>query len=135
MPIIFKTRIRTGNFREEPQWISVTRRGSSWQDGETGETIELFRIAVLAEALDRTAYTLRKWTKQGLIPKPVFVPQGEKCVHWYTAAQIINCHRLSMSLFNGLKHRRADSAETLTKEITKIWYSKNVVVPLKEKAA
>ena len=38
-----------------------------------GEVIDLYPIGVLAKALDRTALTIRRWEREGIIPDTFFV--------------------------------------------------------------
>jgi hypothetical protein len=133
MPVVFQKRRRdfeaySPNSRKV-EWVRVSRKGQVWQDPESGETIELFRVKIFAEALDRTTEAIKEWHKTGKLPPPLFVPEGEQCKHWYSATQIVNCHRLMTGKYRGAKyiHNRV-LFEQFIADVQAVWYAQQVIV-------
>ena len=126
--ITFNIRLRTGgDYKKAPAWHSVVRRGALFQDPKGGKIIEMFKIAVFAEAIDRSASTIREWEAAKMIPPPVFLPAGAMCRHWYTAAQVLNAHNLWIFQYRGLKYRSKQMAEAFTKDLTALWYQPEIL--------
>ena len=129
MAIVFVVRNRlVENYspRAAPQFVPVKKTGTRYDLG--GETVELFRIKVLAEALDRTVLVVKQWEREGRIPKPLYQVEGDQCTHWYSAAQIINCHRLMMGKYKGKKYLPQEELSRFCDEIKKVWHAKTLVV-------
>ena len=130
MTIIFKVRDRSGEDyspRKEAKWVPVTRKGTYFDI--KGHTVELFRVKTLADALDRTVAVLRKWEREGFVPKPIYTIPGDQCKHWYSAAQIINCHRLMMGRYGGKKYLQDKATFTqFLADVTAVWQARDVVV-------
>lgn len=64
-----------------------------------GREVELYRIGEVAEILNRTPVTLRKWERKGLIPKATFVlpssdPRGKRRL--YSRAQVEALYRVAL---------------------------------------
>lgn len=111
-------------------WLKVSRSGQRWQHPEdSSRWLELFRIGVLAEALDRSSQAIKKWEKEKLIPRPLFRPQGEKCTHWYTGVQIVNLHRLMRYRYAGKKYlQEREEFERFIADVNRVWYADEIVV-------
>lgn len=68
--------------------------------------LELFRLSVLAEALDRTNRGVLHWEEKGLFPRALFAlhnPDGKYNVRWYSAAQVVNLNNLYHLKYDGRK--------------------------------
>jgi len=113
--------------RTKPVMHTVERSGRVFQIGN--EDIELFPIGVLAEALDRSAHTIKLLELKGEFPKPMFRVAGSRTKRWYSAAQVINLHRL-MYLKNGGRKYFQDRElyELWTKEVKELFYKRTVVI-------
>ena len=95
----------------------------------SGETFELFKIAVFSEAIDRSTEAIRDWERLGVIPRPLFSPQGEHCKRWYSVAQVINCHRIMRYRYGGRKYfQNHDLWEQFINDIKKVWFARNIIV-------
>lgn len=115
--------------RFEGHWIPVTRSGQRWQDGETGEVLELFRIKIFAECTGRTSEVIKDWMKAGHIPLPLFAPEDEQCKHWFSAAQCINAYRVSRFRYGGVKHPgNSEQFKSYVGDLKAIWYQQRVTV-------
>jgi len=112
--------------RAVPQFVPVKRTGTRYDLG--GEVVELFRVKVFAEALDRTVLVVKAWEREGKIPKPLYKVEGDQCTHWYSAAQIINCHRLMMGKYQGKKYLPKEELERFLSLIGRVWHHPRVVV-------
>ncbi len=113
--------------KKEPQFVQVKRVGTKYDLGGAG-IVELFRIKILAEALDRTVLVLKQWERLNEIPKPLYQIEGDQCLHWYSAAQVINCHRLMMGRYKGRKYLPAEELITFRKDVKRIWNARDIVV-------
>lgn len=106
--------------------IPVKRKGVLYDLG--GEQVELFRISVMAEALDRSVEVLKDWTKGKKIPKPLYRIDGNQCSHWYSAAQIINCHRLMHGGYGGRKFLPSEELQRFWDGMRAVWTSRDIIV-------
>lgn len=115
--------------RDTKQWIEVYRKGHIWQIADSGETFELFRVKVFAEALDRRVEQLKLLEKKGLLPPPLFKPEGEQCHRWYSAPQIVNSFRIMRHKYGGNKYlSNKDTFNQFFADIKSIWYCRDIVV-------
>jgi len=58
-----------------------------------GKEVELYKVGVLAHALDKTTQTIEMWEKDGDFPHPMYKISGTglgHCRRWYSKEQIIN---------------------------------------------
>ena len=132
MPILFQKRQRdTVDYspRKEAIWVPVQRKGQKWADPTTGGVIELFRIKTFAEALDRTTEVIKDWERKKYIPPPLFAPENEQCKHWYSAVQIINCHRIMLGRYGGRKYMQDRTMfDRFIQDIRSVWYAEKITV-------
>lgn len=70
----------------------VKRRGKKYQTSVDTQ-IDLFSIAILAEALNRTPQVVICWEKEGVFPTPMYVVSNEK-KRWYSRAQILGIQQI-----------------------------------------
>ncbi len=94
------------------------------------ERVELFTISVLAEALDRNVACVSEWERAGKFPRPLFtVPNKGTRRRWYSAAQILNMHRIWRYRYSGYKyHKSKETFELFLTDLKKVFYSRVVVV-------
>ena len=111
---------------KKPRFVQVTKKGTKFDLG--GEIVELFRIKVLADALDRTVLVLKDWERKGQLPRPLYSIEGNQCTHWYSAAQIINCHRLMYGRYRGRKYLPTEELSRFFADIKRIWTARDIVV-------
>jgi hypothetical protein len=122
-----RTRLYEGyTNRDEPKFVQVVRKGVRYDLG--GEVVELFRVKFLAEALDRTVTILKKWEAKGWLPRPIYQIEGDQCTHWYSAAQVINCHRLMVGRYRGRKYLPTEDQEAFYADVRKVWAARDIVV-------
>lgn len=138
MPIIFekKDRDAVSGYKKPKPWRRVQRTGLLYVVND--ETIELFPLRVMAEALDRTSATLLKWEKMGKFPKPLFSRAGHPKApkRWYSATQVLNLHRLFRFKYGGLKFLSVDAyrgptperMEQFIKDVRRVFYLRTVVL-------
>lgn len=77
----------TGDWDDKPRLVSIK-----------GQQTECFTVGHLARALDRQPGTIRKWEREGVIPKPTFRlrsddPRGTRRL--YTRAQVEGIVRIA----------------------------------------
>jgi hypothetical protein len=108
------------------RFITVRRQGVSFDLGEDG-TLELFRVGVLAEAVDRTRDRVVEWEKNRLIPPPLFAVYGERW-RYISAAQLTNVNRLAVARFAGRRYVPAYIMETFFDDVWATWYQPEIVV-------
>lgn len=92
------------NKHKSAKWRDVYRKGRYvfLED----QPLELFRLRVLSEALDRTPRCITWWEQRGLFPKSMFHlynPKEAYEVRWYSAAQIVNLNNLFCLKYEGRK--------------------------------
>lgn len=122
------TKARAGT-RKPSEWATVVKKGALWQNPKDGTEIEMFRINVFALAIDRTTRIVKKWEKEKLIPRPLWLPQGEACTHWYSAAQVVNCHRIMRYRYGGKKYmHEREEFERFLGDLRAVWYMESVNV-------
>ena len=127
MAIIYEVRNRlAAAARKDAPLVAVKRKGVIYDLG--GETVELFRIRIMAEALDRSVEVMKDWTRDKKIPKPLYRIEGNQCRHWYSAAQVINCHRLMMGRYGGRKFLPSEELARFWGDIKKAWTSRTVTI-------
>lgn len=110
MTLRYLRRIRpTGRKKDiETPWVQVIKKGLFVDLG--GELIELFRIGVLADALDRHPVQIKVWERQKLFPPPLFDVEVKKHAtqerkqRWYSSVQIANCHFVMQKKYGGRKN-------------------------------
>lgn len=112
--------------RKKPQFVQVTKKGTKYDLG--GEIVELFRIKVFADALDRTVIVLKQWEARGDLPRPLYQIEGDQCTHWYSAAQLINCHRLMYGRYAGRKYLPPEDLKRFFADIKRVWHARTVIV-------
>lgn len=64
-----------------------------------GKRVQFFDIGQLAKALNRESVTLRKWEREGIIPKPTFRKKGKDIRgsrRLYTRAQVIGLIKIAI---------------------------------------
>jgi hypothetical protein len=108
------------------RYIRVQREGWLYDAPTTGE-MELFRVGVLAEAVDRSVDTLVDWESEALIPIPLFKVHG---MRWrlYSAEQIVNIHYLAMARLRGRRYVPRAELGKFFDEIWAVFYLRDVVV-------
>jgi hypothetical protein len=106
-------------------FVPVSRRGERYDLG--GETVELFRIGTLAEALDRDVRTLKEWEKAGLLPRPLFEIIGSTHRR-YSAVQVISANRLARVCFRGRRHVAPVEMAPLFAALRTIWFRPGLAV-------
>lgn len=86
--------------RAKYTWLPVTKKGklvklpvTNMQEQLELRQVEVFRLSVLALALDRKVATLKGWLKAGIFPKAVIVIDGST-IPYYSTAQVVSVHRL-----------------------------------------
>lgn len=129
MSIVFAVRDRNRidyDTKKPPVFVPVQRKGSKYDLG--GEVVELFRGKVMAEALDRTLIVIKEWERNNKFPRPLYQIENSQCTHWYSAAQIINCHRLMYGRWKGKKYLPTESLNEFFEDIKKVWTCRHVVV-------
>jgi hypothetical protein len=109
-----------------PSFITVRRQGALFDLGGDG-TIELFRIGVLAEAVDRSRDRVVEWEKNRLIPPSLFAVHGERW-RYVSAAQLTNVNRLAVLRFAGRRYVPASIMETFFDDVWRTWYQPEVIV-------
>ena len=125
---LVRNRLYPGYDPKKPaQYVQVIRRGVKYDLGSDG-TVELFKVKIFAEALDRTTLIVKDWIKEGKIPKPLFHLQETQCKNWFSAAQVINCHRIMMGKYGGKKYLTSDVLEAFFADIRSVWVARDVVV-------
>jgi len=108
---------------------AVIRKGHKF-DIETIGVVEVFRLGVLAEAMDRKDHVLWDWERRGVLPKPLYeVTFDTRCRRWYSAHQIVNVNRLTQIRWQGKKylHKRNDFDQFLA-EMRLCFYAPDLVV-------
>jgi hypothetical protein len=107
----------------------VTRRGRFWL--VAGRSVELFPVAVMAEAVERRAAVVRLWEREGRFPKPMYrVPGGHAAHRRYSAEQVANAN----ALYRALKVPRQPGSQgaaqlaTFLRALQLIWYRVGVTV-------
>jgi hypothetical protein len=91
------TFIRRGPDSDYERWATVTRNGKLFKDPVTKHPVELFKIGVLAEAVERSTKALILWEKEGLLPMPTYKLSAEGAVashRVYSAAQVTSANSL-----------------------------------------
>lgn len=130
MPVLFQKRDRDYvgyTPRAKPRYREVSRAGEVYDIG--GVEVELFKIKVFSEAIDRTDDVVKKWTKKGHIPPPLYAVTGHVCKNWYSREQVINCNRLFMGRWKGKKYlSRPGEFETFVADLKEVFYAKGIVV-------
>jgi len=106
-------------------FVPVVRRGELYDLG--GETVELFRIRVLAEAFDRNVRTLKAWEQAGWLPRPLFHVMGSTHRR-YSGAQITNAHRLVWARWRQRRHLLNGEMRSLFDSLGRVWLEPAVVV-------
>lgn len=120
MPVKFSVRDKYSRI-----WGPVTKKGTRFHAGEG--FVELFRVNVFALAIGRSVEVVKDYTKQGRLPKPLFVPEGNQCKHWYSAEQVVNSHRLMRGKWEG-KQLKGDELTLFFSDLRSIWYRRDVCV-------
>jgi len=111
----------------KPVLHTVERTGKMFE--LDGEQIELFPIGVLAEALDRSAHTIKLAELKGEFPKPMFRVPGSRTKRWYSSIQILNLHRLMYLRNGGRKYfQDRDVYELWVQEVKDIFYKRRLVI-------
>jgi hypothetical protein len=62
-----------------------------------GDTVEVYKVRTLADALGKTTAAIEKWENNNLFPKPIYYVKGDSvgiCRRWYAREQIINLHNV-----------------------------------------
>jgi hypothetical protein len=104
----------------------VRRKGQIFEIN--GERVELFTIGTMAEALDRDVRCLLRWEAAGIWPKPLFQVSGHgKTKRWYSAIQVINCHRICWYKYRFSKGRYFDPA-VFCRDIKQVFYANKLLV-------
>ncbi len=85
------------------RWRKVVAKGKVIM--ANGKEIELFRLKVLADAIDRLPRTIKEWEKHGLFRKPS-VTFGDKETRYYTGVQILNIHLVWTRKYGAPTHLR-----------------------------
>lgn len=112
--------------RSVPSFRTVKKKGVLYDTG--GQQVELFRVKVLADSLDRTVAVLKQWEREKNLPPPTFKVEGDQCTHWYSAYQVINCHRIMYGRYRGRKYLPTEELKRFFEDIKKVWESTTVVV-------
>lgn len=107
------------------RFVKVQRKGEWFDLG--GESVEVFRIGTLAEAFGRAPRTLKEWEQAKLLPPPLFRVHGSSHRR-YSAAQILNAHRLVQARWRDRRHVVLAEMQTLFDALRAIWYVPQVVV-------
>lgn len=101
------------------RYVQVVRKGRVFT--VDGKTIELFRVGVFAEALDRTSQSIERWHKEGSLPTPMFkVPGQREGARWYSKWQILNIAHLYVTSYDR-KNKYFDKKKFLS-EVRELWY-------------
>lgn len=109
-----------------PPTRRVRRKGQEFMVG--GERLELFTIKTMAEVMDRTTICLLRWERAGLFPKPLFSVTGhKKTKRWYSAIQLVNCHRVAWYKYRFSKGRFFDLKQ-FSADIREVFYANKLVV-------
>jgi hypothetical protein len=131
-----KDRDAVQGYKKPKPWRKVQRTGLLY--AVAGETVELFPLRVMAEALDRSSATLVKWETLGKFPKPLFSrsdnPKAPK--RWYSATQVLNLHRLFRFKYGGLKFLNVDAyhgptperMEQFINDVRRVFYMRALVL-------
>lgn len=112
--------------RSVPSFRTVKKKGVLYDTG--GQQVELFRVKVLADSLDRTVAVLKQWEREKNLPPPTFKVEGDQCTHWYSAYQVINCHRIMYGRYRGRKYLPTEELKRFFEDIKKVWGATTVVV-------
>lgn len=112
--------------RSTPQFRQVKKKGVLYDTG--GTVVELFRIKVFADSLDRTVAVVKQWEREKSIPPPSFRVEGDQCTHWYSAFQVINCHRIMYGRYRGRKYLPTEELKKFFEDMRKVWLATTVVV-------
>lgn len=107
----------------------VTRYGKRFEVSP-GNSVDLFPIRVLAEALGRTAQTIVIWEREGLFPVPMYKVTNHRCKRWYSRDQIFSLVEL-MRRFDFYKNKYFDKAGFL-KEVRGHFYRIELEAPVSE---
>ena len=128
--IVVKNRTYEGYTQRAAPVLAKVKRSGVLYDID-GVTLELFRLGVFAEALDRKSLQIKKWIRQGFLPPPMYQIEGKKsCKHWYSAAQVVNFNRLFYFRYGGVKHPRREEFTRFLNEVKKLYYVRSIVVGL-----
>ena len=76
-----------------------------------GHSVELLTVGHLAEALDRTRWTIDHWTRLGIFPLPPFVQHPDRIAHkrrFYPASFAAEVERIAQETGLGPTLRRSD---------------------------
>lgn len=75
-----------------------------------GKEVEFFTVGVLARALQREVVTIRKWERQGYLPKARFRSAGAKQNRLYTRPQILGIVQIAKEegIYDPTKRKRVD---------------------------
>lgn len=110
--------------------VKVSRKGTTYQID--GVVMELFTISVFAEALDRTASTIRELQGAGKLLPPLFhvkMKNGRGNLRLYSASQVTNANRLLfLGKFKGAKFSRNSGDGDFFDALKSVFYEKDVVV-------
>lgn len=133
MPVLFQVRTADSSARANiPKWVVVQKKGKSFQDPGSGRIIEVFRIGVFSQAINRDAITVRGLIREGHFPKPLYSVQDAQCKWWFSAEQVINCHRIYLGKYKGQKYfwRKGGDAQfaSFCTDIRAVWYHDKVVI-------
>jgi hypothetical protein len=109
-----------------PRFIKVRREGTLY-DVDGAGVLEIFRVGVLCEALNRSRDRVLEWERTRLIPPPLFRVHGERW-RFYGAAQIENVNRLVVARFGARRYVPASTMETFFDDIWSLWYQPAVIV-------
>jgi hypothetical protein len=105
--------------------VSVQRVGKVYQVAD--KQVELFKIGVLAEAMDRAVVTVRELERDKKIPPPLFDLGNNK--RHYSGTQIVNINRLIFLRWKGQKFfQNTEVFEKYCEEIRSVWYASTIVI-------
>jgi hypothetical protein len=110
----------------QPRFVTVRREGALFDLGGDG-FIEIFRVGVLAEAVDRSRDRVLEWEKSRLIPPPLFQVHGERW-RYYSAAQLVCVNRLAIARFAGRRYVPSMTMDMFFDEVWKTWFVGEVIV-------
>lgn len=117
--------------------VVVARKGKMFDIG--GQPVELFTLEVLAEAIDRTSYTVLEWERAGKFPRPVYrlngVSEHTARKRLYSSVQIMNLHYLTWDYYKcrktGGRHSHF-STDGYLLDIRNIFYARKIVIAHEE---
>lgn len=96
----------------------------------SGEDVELFKLSILAEAIDRTPHTILIWEQKFGFPKPMFEIPSNRIKRWYSGVQIMNIYNLMYGKYSGTKYiHETELFKMFMKDVQAVFYQRHIVTP------